>query len=187
MARLEPSQVRLSEQVSVARYRKFVEDQDRAALAAFIRDRFRERYLRPITSRGKHGFTMMSVACLMIETLEAFSQGWPNTRDKSFKAFKAFFNRHNSFADFRPIARRFWEDIRCGLLHQGEARGGWRIRRVGPLIDTASRILNATRFVNALAGTLEDYAKSLETEPWAAPVWTKFLRKMDAVCESSLG
>jgi hypothetical protein len=187
MARLEESQVFLARGISVARYREFVAAEDRAAIARFVQTRFKERYLRPITTPGKHGFTMMAVACLMIETLESFAHGWRDTKRRSEEAFVKFFKRHRPFAVFHPIARGFWRDIRCGLLHQGEARGGWRIRRSGPLLEQASKVINATRFVSALAGTLDEYAQALQLADWNSFVWRNCRSKMDAICENALG
>ena len=56
-------------------------------------ERFTERYLRPVAgnSECKHGFTMMAVSCLMIESLESFRRGCPNTIRRSEAAFESFF------------------------------------------------------------------------------------------------
>ena len=52
---------------------------DRNAIADAIHRRFKERYIDPISALGVHGFTKMAIACLMIEALESFQRGWPDT------------------------------------------------------------------------------------------------------------
>ena len=37
------------------------------------------RFPSPISALGVHGFTKMAIACLMIEALESFQRGWPDT------------------------------------------------------------------------------------------------------------
>lgn len=73
---------RLSSSVTVAKYRALEAAADRRELAHFVRDRFDERYFIPIeSSRNKHGFAALAIACLVIETLESFYQGREDTRD----------------------------------------------------------------------------------------------------------
>ena len=57
---------------------------DRAKIADGIHRRFLERYLDPVSepSKKRHGFTIMAVACLMIEALESFRRGWPDTSQR---------------------------------------------------------------------------------------------------------
>src|SRR5262249_23282406 len=69
--------------------------EDRASIADAVRRRFKERYLDSIFRDPRpHGFTVMAVCCLMIEALESFRQGWPDTRWKSQEAFQSFFDAH---------------------------------------------------------------------------------------------
>lgn len=41
----------------------------------------------------------------------------------------------------------FFTDIRCGILHQAETRGGWKIQRKGTLLDDHNKTMNATVFL----------------------------------------
>jgi hypothetical protein len=45
------------------------------------------------------------VSCLMIEALESFYQGWPDSRDKSQRAFCNFFDRNHNFSFIKVTAR----------------------------------------------------------------------------------
>ena len=148
-------------------------------------ERFEERYLTPISgdSKAKNGFTIMAISCLMIECLESFRRGWPNTRSKSELAFCSFFSNWNAFADFRPVSNEFYTHVRCGLLHQAETTGAWRIIRSGPL--RRDRTINATRFLAALRVVLHLYAAQLRQEKWDSTTWVAFRKKMEAICANT--
>jgi hypothetical protein len=181
-----PEDVRLARGYTVARYRALEAARDRQRIASLISGRFTERYLAPTLARRnvKHGFTSMAVACLMVEALESFRQGWPDTREKGKAAFCSFFDAHDEFAAFRGHAEQFWKNVRCGILHQAETRGGWTIRRRGPLLDAANRIINATVFLRQLGKVLKAYCRELSHEDWNSDVWRKCRRKMNAICDS---
>jgi len=72
---------------------------------------------------------MMAVSCLMIEALECFLQGWSSSENRSKAAFCLFFDAHDQFKDLRGYGQHFYKNVRCGILHQAETTGGWRIRR----------------------------------------------------------
>ncbi len=172
--------------VTILQYRAFETAQDRKAIAAFLQLRLEERYLRPCLSNpARHGFSMMAIGCLLIECLESFYRGWPHTRNRSELAFCGFFSRWERFADLRPIANPFYVHVRCGLLHQAETTGGWRIRRDGPMIDVEAQTINATVFLRRLRHTVKDYRSSLVAEPWSSALWQNTRRKLDSICRSS--
>jgi hypothetical protein len=109
----------------VARYRELEQAEDRVALASFVRQRFDERYFDPVdNSRSKHGFTLIAVACLVVEALESFYQGRADTRTLSRQMFRDFFNRDTALKVFAGGNDWFFEDIRCGLIKQKFAADG---------------------------------------------------------------
>jgi hypothetical protein len=173
---------------TVSDYLAAVAKQDRATIADAIHRRFRERYLNPVSGKAspRHGFTIMAIACLMIEALESFRRGWPDTGQsgKGEHAFCSFFDAHDAFALFRGHARDFWKGVRCGILHQAETSLAWRIRRDGPLLAEASgiRTVNATLFIRCLARVLDDYRNALKAAPWDAEIWDCLRRKMKRIC-----
>lgn len=126
---------------------------------------------------------MMAVSCLVIETLESFYEGLPDTRNRSAEMFRSFLRRETPLKLFGGGRDWFFTDIRCGLLHQGEVRGGWRIRRSGLLLDQENRTINAEAFVRTLSGEIARYAQALELDDL---VWSNFKNKMKAVCENCL-
>ena len=105
---------KLSSAVTVKKYRNMVNDQDKDGIANFIYERFSERYIIPLKNvplNKKNGFIIMAVGCFMIETLESFQHGWPNTNGKILydskkigkgkAAFHYFFSRSEQFSDFK--------------------------------------------------------------------------------------
>lgn len=142
--------VKLSDSCSVADYRKLEEVQDREAIASFLEARFTERYLSPIQVEPirKNGFTMMAIACLMIEALECFSQRKANSKRESARMFASFFRRWHGFSMFDPVSDEFYQHVRCGILHQAETTGGWR--SAGPDHSSTTRqsmlLLSCARF-----------------------------------------
>jgi hypothetical protein len=171
---------KLSSSTTVARYRLLEVAADRRALGEFLVERFNERYFAPIEdSASKHGFTVLAVACLVVETLESFYQGRADTRNVSTQMFRDFFARDTRLKVLGGGDDWFYKDIRCGILHQSESRAGWRVLRSGPLLDKDSKAINATAVLRALRRAVESYAKQLQTDE---VVWNNFRKKMNAVC-----
>lgn len=177
--------VKLSKSCTVDRYRALADAEDRTSIADFIVERFEERYLDPVEvdPKKKNGFTIMAVSCLMIESLEPFRRGWKDSRNKSELAFCSFFSHWDAFSEFRPVSADFYRHVRCGILHQAETTGGWRIVRRGPV--RAETTVNATKFAQSLRHVLRDYSSSLRTEDWNSEVWRAFRKKMDAICRNA--
>jgi hypothetical protein len=157
--------VQLSSSVTVSQYRGMESSLDRAGLADFIEQRLLERCVLPVTKTcHKNGFLMVAASCLLIETLESFYRGWESTREriksddseaacrpanpkrsssKSEVAFCYFFQRFPKFSGLCPLAWSFYTNVRCGILHQGETTGGWRVLRKGPMFEPGGPAINA--------------------------------------------
>lgn len=171
---------KLSSSTTVARYKMLEAANDRDALGRFFVERFDERYFRPIEdSSSKHGFAILAVACLVIETLESFYQGLPDTKSASKQIFREFFARDTALNVLAGSNDWFYKDIRCGILHQSESRGGWRVLRRGPLLNTQTRAINATAILNALRWEVQQYAQKIQTDEL---LWKNFRKKMEAIC-----
>jgi hypothetical protein len=130
------------------------------------------------------GFTIMAVASLMIETLACFrsgqwttygkdddprfegkrkSTGWLTGKESFGKFLGDSGNSFNSgkirFSEQQ--GKDFYSDIRCGILHQGETKGGWRIWRVGEAIDRTRPSINALKFLKLLEDEGDRYRREL--------------------------
>jgi hypothetical protein len=171
---------KLSSSTTVARYRALEAKADKRALGQFIVERFDERYFRPVEdSPSKHGFAVLAVACLVIETLESFYQGRADTKNFSRQMFRDFFARNTPLMVFSGGDDWFYKDIRCGILHQSETRGGWRVLRNGPILDVKRKAINATALLRELQRHVEQYAAYLQVDE---VLWKNFQKKMGAVC-----
>jgi len=182
--------VRLSSSVTIAEYHQREAKRDREGIADFILERFTERYIRPlrVDPARKHGFCTMAICCLMIEALESFWQGWPDTERRSREAFRSFFQRCSkqglALGVFAQFADDFYTGVRCGILHQAETTNGWRIRRKGSLYDSNTKTINTTKFHNELEKVLKAYCDGLKRSEWDSQVWQNLRTKMRSVIEN---
>lgn len=162
----------------------------KSMIADAIRLRFMERYIKPAMDPGcKHGFAMMAVSCLMIEALESFRQGWKDTSEpgKGKAAFCFFFDSNVRFKDFRGLSQQFYKNVRCGILHQAETTGGWRItrdRKQVPFFDSASHTINAHCFLANLAEVLNGFCDTLKAADLNSQDWKNVIKKMNAICDN---
>lgn len=178
----------LSSSVTIAQYREFEARADREGIADFIHERFSERYIEPLRAGKKHGFCTMAISCLMIEALQSFWNGWPDTRCRSQKAFRAFFRQcrgqDSTLGIFYKQSDDFYSGVRCGILHQAETTSGWRILRKGPLFELGTKTINATLFHNELEKVLEFYCDTLKQSDWASEIWCNLRKKMEVVIQN---
>src|SRR5947209_6806054 len=104
--------------------------------AEIVRDRLVGRFLHFASNCLKEkdsGFVVLAIDCLLIETIQQFRDGVTKGRGKSGEMVKRFLEGTRFQPEFDAEARqRFFEDIRCGLLHQAEAKRMWLIRRRQP-------------------------------------------------------
>jgi hypothetical protein len=91
--------------------------------------------------------------------------------------------------DFNAAARTaFYKDIRCGLLHQAEAKEMWLIRRKQPALlqkvpGGQGYIVDVKRFHTAMKASLDDYLKLIlhpKSETLRENLWTK----MNQICST---
>jgi hypothetical protein len=174
---------------------------DKTKLANFIYDRLYGRYLKPFDFPSqkyrlnyKNGFVLMASCCFLIETYVSFTKSeFRDTNRLSAKCFCYFFSSNKSFSLFaegalKPdgslanktdggIPNDFYENLRCGILHNGETKNGWKITRKSntPYFDPASKTINAFKFANLLAKILQNYKKQLINSDFDNDeIWTNF-------------
>ena len=172
------------EEITISKYKQFLKEKDRDAIADFIYGRLHSRYINPFEEHGsanprKNGFSMMANYCLLVETLQSFKNGWGDSDRRSGEAFKQFFSDNPDFSELKGEGQKIHRHIRCGILHQGETTGGWRITRKGKeLINKKDRVINAYLFGKRITDNLKRYRKSLKTSDWDSEEWDNFRVKM---------
>jgi hypothetical protein len=164
------------------------DNKTRDILTDLILHRLRDRYITPLENvplEFKSGFLTMAACCLMIETFQCFKVGKKDTKrpGEGKRAFKDFFSDHR--VEFPGIdGEEFYVKVRCGILHQAQTHGRFRIVREGQLFDSTSKRINATIFLKALKRVVEDYCNNLRRQEMDRESWTSALRKIEFICET---
>lgn len=192
--------------VSIEQYNEFIKDENREKLSEFIYRRLHSRYLKPFQfdckkyeEEYRNGFSIMANCCLLIETLQSFKNGWEDTIGKKERPFKQFFRDEidkGRFKDFKisnsnqTYGKAFYENVRCGILHQGETKGRWKINHSLPvLFDKNNLTIDSIKFSEELEKSLRHYSESLRNDnDWNGLIWKHFIDKMQFVinnCKSS--
>jgi hypothetical protein len=150
-----------------------------------VRDRLEGRFLRFVNSWLSDpfsGFIVLSIDSLLAETIQQFRSGETDGHGKSEKYIKQFLSGARFQPDFDAHARkRFYLDIRCGLLHQAEAKEMWLVRRgqkkmLQKLTSGKGYVIDVLRFHDAVCQSLEDYYGEILTpahEDHRANLWKK--------------
>ena len=103
---------------------------------AVLKDRINGRYFEPISRLIRfssdmrkfdnvetNGFAAMSLMCLLIDTFMQFRYGFPQApSNKANFFYKRFMTECLNYEEVE--ACKFYNDIRCGLLHSAETKNG---------------------------------------------------------------
>lgn len=173
--------------ITIEQYNDFLDKQDRDSIAEMIYHRLHSRYLKPFLFNNhqfkkefKNGFSIMANCCLLIETFQSFKNGWGDSNGKSGRAFREFFGTDENFIELRSKGKAFFENIRCGILHQGETTNGWRIaRNKKKLVD--GKTIDSILFLDKLEKSLIDYREGLKTAKWDSELWDNARTKLRKV------
>jgi hypothetical protein len=154
-----------------------------------VRDRLEGRYLRFADANladPYSGFVVLALDCLLAETIQQFLLGKTSGRGKSREYITLFLSGDRFQPHFDEQARKhFYEDIRCGLLHQAEAKEMWLVRRGGAsmlqILNGRGYIIDVKLFHRAMHETLEDYFQQL-VDPEKSTLRANLWKKMDHIC-----
>ncbi len=162
---------------------------------SILKDRITGRFLEPIkllidTNSHRNDFSAMALMCLLIDTFMQFRFGLP--RSESNESRDNYVRFMEEYLQIHPKdARRFYTDIRCGIIHSAETTNG---SVLDPVHDEKTRairsfVLNANKsflIVNVLSlyNLLENYFNSycdelldcIDTE-----CRRNFIMKMDSI------
>jgi hypothetical protein len=170
---------------------KFLDQTEWELAVDMFHDRIYSRYVDHIDSlltRKVSGFAVLSLDCVLVETMQQFREGTRNTPWGKGKQYFVKFLTGTAFSDYftKTSAERFYYEIRCGLLHQSEAEGSSRIKRgAWPLVELTSNdksvIVNVPRFHELLKAVIASYEKELLQQESVA-VRKAFRTKMNFIC-----
>jgi len=123
-------------------------------LISKIERRLQTRFLHPAVEIKKlhyAGFALLALDCFFLESLQAFRSGQHGEdAAASRKAFKAFLRDTSPFDSYFPNEKavdQFYSNVRIGLLHDGETRSGWVVKKNKKykLIDRSQSPCNGPR------------------------------------------
>jgi cation transport regulator ChaC len=177
---MEKSTIKLSGDITISDLKEFIQNHEKEKIADFILQRLEERYITPLNKiplEFKNGFNIMANCCLLIETYESYRTGLNSTSGKKY--FLSFFTREENFNDFIKYSDEFYSQVRCGILHQGETKGIWRINRDQELISDYR--INATKFLKALHNSLIEYKSELLNSEWTDLIWINCINKLNQI------
>lgn len=199
--------MRLAFNWRVSRVRRCLWKRDRRALVRFIRERHEERFFLPIKRLREaemnwqgHGFAMMSLCSLLVETIQSYREGLPSTFGgdiakfkneshvpKTYQipatlnvdgigAFRRFFQDYS--AELGGIdGESFYRNVRNGLLHQGQTKAGWKINW-GRDDLFANKVIDRDRFASGLEQAFHRYLQDLSASEWNSDIWKSARRKI---------
>ncbi len=130
----------------------------------------------PGNSQG-YGFAIMALCCLLVETMECYRKGLPSSyrgelghlagspdngvagdyklegpfdKSGSESVFVEFFEDDLYKRYFPDVeGKDFYAKIRCGLLHQAQTKGKWRLVRTGKFWDPDEKTNQSRRVFGA--------------------------------------
>lgn len=161
-------------------------------------DRIRGRFLDVIDMFSCHngaGFAVLALDCLLIETLQQFREGKANTPYKKSGEYFRLFLTSTSFNEFfnDDLAKLFYDQIRCGILHQAEVKKSSRVQTKAeiPLIEQDGNggiTINRRKFHEKLAQVFQEYIDALrKSDPPDQSLRENFCKKMNAICRIQAG
>lgn len=174
----------------------FSNEEDWQKAIVIFEDRIRGRFLNFIDLIKCHkysGFAVLALDCLLIETLQQFREGKKETPNRMGPKYFIRFLTETSFCEFfnKEIAEKFYKQIRCGILHQAEAKGNSlvRIGQNEPLVksteDDKGVVVNRKLFHEQLVKVFEEYLSDLR-DPSNEAERDNFKKKMDYICRVPL-
>ncbi len=173
------------------------------ALNDYFLKRLNLRYLNPIKVLRKHGtlsgegFSILAILCTLIEFLESTVKGvkyrYSNQNDEpghfEYSNSKELFinflcNRRPFRKEFNlTLAKKFYKNIRCGLLHEAQTKNRWRVQaknKEGKIIEKERKIVYRDNFMDAIELFIRLYSVELKHNK---KLQEAFIRKFDSLCE----
>lgn len=152
-------------------------------------DRFRERYFSPINllihNPELNGFAIMALNCLLVDTFYQFEEGLEQTNNNR-ECYVNFLKSHlSSIVASENMAKRFYKDIRCGILHSAQTNNGSMLafengRAIEYINGHTSIKVNVKVFSYEMINYFQSYIYRLKSAD--KKTRENFIRKMHYVC-----
>lgn len=200
--------------LTIRQVNDWIRESNSKQLAEFFWHRTYGRFLKPFDfdnevykKQYKSGFAIMTSCCLLIETFVSFTEPvFKKTGGKSERCFGYFFLTNPAFSAFanggltvdeyknlsikmkdhnKGIPQEFYKNVRCGLLHNGETRKRWKIRRdISCLLDidktTNIKTIDAFIFMNELKTVIKSFKKDLLNSDYeTADIWQTYKNRLN--------
>jgi len=203
------SDLKLATRWPTSKVRRCLRRRDRAGLLQFLRQRHEERFFKPIRLLKKapaniqgYGFAMMAICALLVETIQSYRDGLPTTYGSELNRLKRMtrvplpyripssleINGKKTFQRFFTVnaelfpglgGARFYKNIRNGILHQGQTKAGWVLRKWGPDDCSAKgKVIFRDNFADQLERAFGEYIAQLQKRSWDHKLWTHAARKI---------
>jgi len=183
--------MRISPQYTDADYKRLTfsaESEWQTAIDIF-EDRIFGRFLKFVSYIEGYtyaGFAVLALDCLLIETLQQFHEGVAETPRRCSETFFVRFLTKTSFGFTEDQAKKFYNDIRCGILHQAEVKGSSKVRvDTMPLVkytdDRKGLVINRKLFHQQLVHEFKDYVARLRNGT-DQQLRDNFKKKMEYIC-----
>jgi hypothetical protein len=159
--------------------------------AIILDDRIKGRFLgmvERIVDVEFSGFAALALDCLLIETLQQFIEGVHETpRGKGKEYFQRFLTAASFGGEFDlNSAGKFYDQFRCGILHQAEIKGSSKVWKVGrmaqPTADGKGLIVNHQILHDKVRVAFASYLRELRRGK-DQTLRDNFKKKMDFICQ----
>ncbi|WP_196892138.1 hypothetical protein [Aureivirga marina] len=189
-------------------------DNHRIDIANLIFNRLYNRYIKPFKNNSKEnksGFLIMASCCLLIESYMSFKvREFLSTHKKSARCFGYFFVTEERFKIFsqggldknqylnldkkvlfkgKGVPQKFYKGVRCGILHNGETKNSWRIRRDSKKLLKVSKnkkVINANLFLDELHEVLKEFRQTLiDNENTNSELWKVCILRLEKIIKDS--
>lgn len=193
--------IRISPHYTVNHWRSisFTTEEEWQKAIDIFEDRIYGRFLKVVEFIEHYeyaGFAVLALDCLLIETMQQFLEGESETPPRKSGEYFVRFLTETSFGKFfdKHMADMFYEQIRCGILHQAEIKSSSRVRinknfkKLARLSDDGKGlIINRKLFHKQLITEFKSYVTKLrKNNPPDKKLRGNFRRKMDYICQVPL-
>lgn len=170
------------------------EDVWKKAIDIFI-DRIKSRYFYAIdklmeNKNGyemlKYGFAIVTLQCSLIDTLAKFRYG--AKKQKNEERFENFLKEYFIFGyNAEILARKFYKDIRCGLVHSGSTDNmsglSCHLFELVTVLENGAISLDLIIMQNELNEYFKSYIKKLKNKE--KELRKNFVYTMNEVCKAN--